>query len=50
MVMFQRVTLSVQLLDIKVSDDCEKDFVAIYDGPNTQYQLLAKICGRGVSV
>ena len=39
------IEVNFKFFDIESSNDCLKDFLAIYDGPNTEAKLLGKFCG-----
>ena len=40
------IEVNFKFFNIESSGDCTKDFLAIYDGPNTEAKLLGKFCGN----
>lgn len=41
----KRIRLDFQQFELEASTGCEKDYIAIYDGPNTNSPLLGTWCG-----
>ena len=39
------IELTLDFLDIELADDCAKDFLKVFDGPNPRASLLKTYCG-----